>query len=98
MNFQVATKSMNNSQLPGDKDSIVRERIRQAHHSFNLALAATTASFLISIVGAGLLFANKVPEGGTATAGGLLSSVGFIKFAKDANDRLDLIYGELDED
>jgi hypothetical protein len=89
---------MNTPQLPGDKDSIVRERIRQARHSFNLALAATTTSFLISIVGAGLLFANKVPEGGAATAGGLLSSVGFIKLAKDANDRLDRIYDELDED
>jgi hypothetical protein len=93
---------MNNHQLPSDKDSmecsIVRERIRQARHSFNLALAATTTSFLISIVGAGLLFANKVPEGGATTAGGLLSSLSFIKLAKDANDRLDLIYGELDED
>jgi hypothetical protein len=93
---------MNNPQLPDDKDSmekvIVRERIRQAHHSFNLALAATTTSFLISIVGAGLLFANKVPEGGAATAGGLLSSVGFIKLAKEANDRLDRIYDDLDEE
>jgi hypothetical protein len=92
---------MNSPQFPDDKDSmeraIILERIRQAHHSFNLALAATTTSFLISIVGAGLLFANKVPEGGAATAGGLLSSVGFIKLAKDANDRLDLIYSELDE-
>lgn len=90
---------MNKPQLPEDKDSmeksIVRERIRQARHSFNLALVVTTT---FSIIGAGLLFANQVPEGGTATAGGLLSSVGFSKLAKEANDRLDRIYGELDED
>ncbi|WP_396133763.1 TRADD-N-associated membrane domain-containing protein [Chamaesiphon sp. OTE_75_metabat_556] len=55
-------------------------------------------SFRSIAIGAGLLFANKVPEGGAATAGGLLSSVGFIKLAKEANDRLDRIYGELDED
>jgi hypothetical protein len=92
---------MNNKKLSSDNDSIelsiVRERIRQAHHSFNLALVATTASVLISIVGAGLLFANKVSEGGATTAAGLLSSVGFVKLAKDANDRLDLIYAELED-
>jgi hypothetical protein len=93
---------MHNPQLPEDKNSmeksIVRERIRQARHSFNLALAATTTSFIVSIIGAGLLFANQVPEGGAVTAGGLLSSVGFSKLAKEANDRLDRIYGELDDD
>jgi hypothetical protein len=93
---------MNKPQFSQGKDSIektiVLERIRQARQSFNLALAATTTSFIISIVGAGLLLANKVPEGGAATAGGLMSSVGFSKLAKEANDRLDQIYGELDED
>lgn len=70
---------MNKPQLPNDKDLmekwILHESIRQACHSFNLALALTTTSFLISIVGAGLLFGNKIPEGGAATAGSLLSSV-----------------------
>jgi hypothetical protein len=92
---------MNNQQLPSDNNSIelciVRERIRQAHHSFNLALAATATSVIISIVGAGLVFANKVSEGGATTAAGLLSSIGFVKLAKDANDRLDLIYAELED-
>lgn len=78
--------------------SIAQERLRQAHHSFNLALIATAVSFGIGLVGAGLLLSGKVPEGTVTSAGGLVSSVQCLKFAKDANDRLDKILEELDDE
>lgn len=78
--------------------SIAQERLRQAHHSFNLALIATTVSFCISLVGAGLLLSGKVPEGTITAGGGLASSVRCIQLAKDTNDRLDKILVELEDE
>lgn len=71
------------------KLDIVQERIRQARHSFNLALFIIAISTCISLGGAGLLLSGKVTEGAVTTAGGLVSTVRCIQFAKDANDRLD---------
>lgn len=78
--------------------SIAAERLRQAHHSFNLALVATAVSFGISLIGAGLLLSGEVPEGTVTSAGGLVSSVQCLQFAKDANDRLDKILVELEDE
>lgn len=78
--------------------SITNERLRQARWSFNTALSATTASFLISLVGAGLLLSNKVSEGTVIGVGGLVSSVQCIQLAKDANRRLDKIFTELNDE
>ena len=93
---------MNNKPIPNShltiELSIAQERLRQAHHSFNLALIATTMSFCISLVGAGLLLSGKVPEGTIAAAGGLASSVRCIQLAKDTNDRLDKILVELNDE
>ena len=78
--------------------SIATERLRQARYSFNIALSATTASFFISLVGAGLLLSNKISEGTVIAAGGLVSSVQCIQLAKDANRRLDKIFTELNDE
>ncbi|MEH2182352.1 TRADD-N-associated membrane domain-containing protein [Nostoc sp.] len=78
---------------------IIRERVRQARYSFNLALIATGLSACISLVGAGLLLSGKVPEGTVTAAGGMAASVRCTQLAKDTNDRLDKILRELkDED
>ncbi len=78
--------------------SIATERLRQARYSFNTALSATTASFFISLVGAGLLLSNKISEGAVTTTGGLLSSVQCLQLAKDTNRRLDKIFTELNDE
>lgn len=75
--------------------SIATERLRQARYSFNLALAATTASVCISLTGAGLLLFNKAPEGTITAVAGIASSMRCIQLAKDANDRLDRIAKDL---
>jgi hypothetical protein len=70
----------------------MKERIRQARLSFNLTLVLTAVSAAISVMGVGLLFAGKVPEGSVTTAGGLSSnlvSVRLLRLTKETNDRLD---------
>ncbi|NEQ27180.1 MAG: hypothetical protein F6K28_50875 [Microcoleus sp. SIO2G3] len=76
--------------------SIVRERLRQARYSFNLALIATGVSACVGLLGAVLLLAGKLPEGTVTAAGGVASSACCMRFAKDANDRLDKIAGEFE--
>ena len=78
--------------------SITQERLRQSRYSFNLAIVATTVSFFISLVGAGILLSNKVPQGTVIAAVGLVSGVRCTQLAKDANDRLDKILVEEEED
>ncbi|BAZ33705.1 hypothetical protein NIES4074_62190 (plasmid) [Cylindrospermum sp. NIES-4074] len=77
---------------------IVQERLRQARYSFNLSLIATTISFFIGLVGAGLILSNKIPEGTVAAAGGLASSMRCFQLAKDANDRLDKLLNEIKDE
>ncbi|MCC5640290.1 hypothetical protein LC593_31545 [Nostoc sp. CHAB 5844] len=78
---------------------IIKERIRQARYSFNLALTATGMSACISLVGAGLLLSGRVPEGTVTAAGGMAASARCTRLAKDTNDRLDKILSEIrDED
>jgi hypothetical protein len=77
---------------------IAQERLRQAHLSFNLALTATAISFSISLIGGGLLLSGKIPSGTITSAMGLVSSAGCLKFAKDANDRLDRVLDDLGDD
>ena len=78
--------------------SIAQERLRQARYSFNFALITTAVSFCISLVGAGLLLSGKVPLGAITSAIGMVSSVRYFELAKDANDRLDKILDELEDD
>lgn len=78
--------------------SIAQERLRQARHSFNAALAATALSTCIGLVGAGLLLLGKVSEGTATTLGCVVSCAGCIRLAKDANDRLDKIGQEIMDD
>lgn len=77
---------------------VVKERLRQSRYSFNAALAATVLSTCISLLGAALLLSGKVTEGAVTTSSGMAVSVGCLKLAKDANDRLDRITKELIDD
>ncbi|MEM9925183.1 MAG: hypothetical protein AAF915_15760 [Cyanobacteria bacterium P01_D01_bin.50] len=88
---------MNSQSQSSIELSIAQERLRQARYSFNLAIFATAVSFFISLVGAGILLSNKIPQGTVLAAGGLVSAVEFQKLSKDANDRLDkILLGEED--
>jgi hypothetical protein len=93
---------MNNQPIT-DSDStiemmIAKERSRQAHHSFNLAFVTTAACVLISFAGVGLVLQGKASEGTIAATGGLASTAYCLKLSKDANDRLDKVAEDLNND
>ena len=94
MNNKPAQNASNSS----IESKIVQERLRQASLSFNLAFTTTAISFCISLIGSGLLLCNRFPSGTITSAIGLVSSVRYFEFAKDANDRLDKISNEFEED
>ncbi len=70
------------------KEEIMRELLRQVRQSYNLALAVTTASALMTLSGVGLLYFNKVPEASLTTAGGVLASLHSVQLAKEAKEEL----------
>ncbi|MBW4490350.1 MAG: hypothetical protein KME12_21435 [Trichocoleus desertorum ATA4-8-CV12] len=76
--------------------SITQERLRQAHHSFNLVLIVTAASAVMSLGGVIVLFLGHGAEGAITAIAGLASTVHCIELARDANDRLDRVRAERD--
>jgi hypothetical protein len=76
---------------------ILKERLRQARLSFNLALIMTAVTTSVSLISIGLLLSNKASMGVITTIGGGASIVYCFKLTKDANDRLDRIAAELDD-
>ncbi|MGB3656229.1 MAG: hypothetical protein WBA41_34145 [Rivularia sp. (in: cyanobacteria)] len=75
--------------------SIVKERLRQARQSFNLALIITAICSGVTAGGTALLLNATVASGTLTAIGGAASSVYCFKFARDANDRLDKITSDL---
>lgn len=74
----------------------------QAHWSFLLALAMTTASALLSLGGASFLLAGKASEGSVTTAIGFASGLCSLELSKaaadrqkQANDRLDQLLRQI---
>ena len=70
------------------KQEILRELLRQFRQSYNLALAVTTASALMTLSGVGLVYINKLPEASLTTAGGVLASLHSVQLAKEAKEEL----------
>lgn len=77
---------------------ILRERVRQARKSFDLAYAMTAFSAAIGLTGAVLMFSGQVPAGIVTTFGGGGLFAGSLRLAKDANDRLDKLASDADDD
>jgi hypothetical protein len=94
MNFNDFRKRQTDNQPNSNDDSsnikeeILRELLRQFRQSYNLALAVTTASALMTLSGVGLLYFNKVPEASLTTAGGVLASLHSVQLAKEAKEEL----------
>ena len=80
---------------------VIKERLRQAKLSFNIALVLTVISAIISVTCVGILLSGKTSEGTATTAGGLAAkivSVGLLKMTKDSNERLDKIATDFQDD
>ncbi len=75
-----------------ERHSIYQEQLRQARAAFNLTYRFLTVSGIIGFASVLLLFSGKVSAGKVAASeGGIYGSVSvlLLKFAKDANNRLD---------
>ncbi|NET56803.1 MAG: hypothetical protein F6K47_11750 [Symploca sp. SIO2E6] len=75
-------------------NSIYREQLRQAKASFNLAFGLTAISAIISCITAVLIVSGNVSAGAVMTRAAATSvtvSASCLKFAKNANDKLDKI-------
>jgi len=77
---------------------VVVERLRQARYSFNLTLVMSSLAACINLGGALLLLLERIPEGIATATTGILTSLGCVHLAKDANDRLDKIMSLLVKD
>jgi hypothetical protein len=74
--------------------AIVRERLRQARYSFNTALISSTAFAAISLLGTAIVILKVEPAGAVVASTGMAGSIGCMRLAKDANDRLDKVMDE----
>lgn len=70
------------------KEEIIRELLRQVHHSYNLALGVTATSSIITLLGVGLLYLEKIPEASITAGGGILASLHSVEFAKGTKEEL----------
>ncbi len=66
-----------------------RESFALAKHNYRLALAATSASVLISLTGIGIAVSGRASEGAIATATGALPILGCIQLIKTAGEQLE---------
>jgi hypothetical protein len=92
------TMTQQDQDFEGFEIAVLQERLRQARHSFNMALVSATACGLAGLVGIVLTLSGRVAEGSLMATGGLGPIGACVQCAKDANDRLDRIFEEISED
>ena len=78
------------------KEKIVAEFIRQTQLTFNLALGVTTASAIITLLGVGLLYSDKITEATLTAGGGIVASIGSVQFAKESREKLENVLESLE--
>ena len=91
------------NQLAGKQrhKEFIQERMRQAKWSYNLAVIFLAASSVPFLIGITLMAVGQLNSGVTSTAGGVGSSLlcsRWLKVAREANDRLDRLSQEFDDD
>jgi hypothetical protein len=74
--------------------SILRERLRQARQSFNVALAGAVVCGLSGALGVGFIICGKTTAGTLLTTGGMIPISTCVQLARDSNERLDELFEE----
>ncbi len=97
MPFNFFNKPENNDDYNEMKEEVIREFLRQVRHSYNLALAVTAASALMTLGGVGLLYIDKVSEATLTASGGVLATITSVQFAKQSKEELREVMDELSE-
>ena len=70
------------------KQKIIDELIRQAQLTCNLAVGVTAASAMMTLLGVGLLYLDKIPEASLTAGAGIMASIGSVQFAREAREEL----------
>jgi hypothetical protein len=86
-----------NQSFDQERIHISRERRRQAEVSFNLSLVIIAASGVFSAVSV-IQLLNGHAQASIPAAAGVSASAFSLRFAKDANDRLDKLATELKDE
>lgn len=86
-----------NSQIISEILLQARESFALAKHHYRLALAATSASVLISVIGLGIAVSGRSSEGAIATATGALPLIGCIQLLQSAGGQLESASRQLNE-
>ncbi|WP_016951021.1 hypothetical protein [Anabaena sp. PCC 7108] len=99
MKFKFFTKNQPQEQEVKKQmqEKIIAEFIRQTQLTFNLALGVSTASAIITLLGVGLLYIDKIPEASLTAGGGIMASIGSVQFAKETREELEEILQSLDD-
>lgn len=78
------------------RQDVQRELLRQCKHSFNVAVGAIATSYGVTLLGVGLLYADKVPESAFTATTGAISSLSSMGFANAKKQELQGLLDELD--
>lgn len=97
MTFNFFNKKYSNNDNSEIEKAVILEFLRQVKHSYNLALGVTGASALITLLGVGLLYTNRVSEATLTASGGVLATITSVQFAKQSKEELQEIIEQLSE-
>jgi small neutral amino acid transporter SnatA (MarC family) len=80
------------------KNLIIKELIRQAKLTFNVAVSVSAISAMITLSGVALIYFNKISEATLTASGGALATMTSLNMAKEAKDELLKILEEDEND
>lgn len=83
---------------PNFQSKYAEERFRQAQQSFNVAIICITACVGTTFIGIGLVYTGKVGVGIVTGVAGAAPIARCVKFYREANDRLDELMDESDDE
>ena len=86
-----------NARIINEILSQARESFALAKQNYRLALATTSASVLISLIGIGVFASGRATQGAIATATGALPLIACAQHLKAAGDQLDAASKQLNE-
>ncbi|NJM48738.1 MAG: hypothetical protein HC860_23360 [Alkalinema sp. RU_4_3] len=78
--------------------AVLKERLRQARCSFDLAIFGLVVCGVVEVCGVGLILTGKASEGSLMGAGATGAIAACLQVAKDANGRLDRVFEEMQEE
>ena len=79
------------------KQEVQRELLRQCKHSYNVAVGAIATSYVVTLLGVGLLYTDKIAESAFTASTGTIFSLSSMTSANAKKQELQDLLDELDE-